>query len=149
MFGFGQKQIDIILEKLNFSRGETIRGRVVLNLKNSTRAKALKVGLIGEKTVRGERFVSGRKRTTRRKVTFFNFEMPLDGEKEYLQGEYTFEMKVPADAAQQSFPSGLAGNVLKTISILGGESSITWYVIAKLDIPMRFDVDTRVKINIG
>ena len=50
MFGFGKKQIEIVLEKLNFSHGDIIKGKVILDLKNPTHAKALKVGIVGERT---------------------------------------------------------------------------------------------------
>jgi hypothetical protein len=76
--------------------------------------------------------------------------MQLDGEKDYFQGEYIFELKVPGNITQPSTPQGVAGDVIKAIQILSArESDVRWYVTAKLDIPMRLDVDTRVKINIG
>ena len=150
MFGFGQKQIEIILEKLNYSHGEAIKGKVVLNLKNPTHAKALKVGIIGVKSITETRTLNGRPSTTRRDSTIFNFEMPLDVEKDYLQGEYIFEMKVPGEVSQPSTPQGVAGDVIKTIQILAArESDVRWYVTAKLDIPMRMDVENKVQINIG
>ena len=150
MFGFGQKQIEIVLEKLNYSHGENIKGKVVLNLKNPTHAKALKVGIIGMKSITETSAINGRSSTTRRGSTIFNFEMPLDAEKDYLQGEYNFEMKVPGEVSQPSTPQGVAGDVIKAIQILAArESDVKWYVIAKLDIPMRLDVDVKVQINIG
>jgi len=148
MFGFGQKQIDIALEKLNYSEGETIKGKVILNLKNPTHASALNVGIVGERLERETIAINGRLSTNRRIETVFSFNMPLDGEKDYSQGEYNFEMKVPAGIARHSMPEE---TVMKTLQILSGgrESDVRWYVTAKLDIHMRLDIKTRVQINIG
>jgi hypothetical protein len=150
MFGFGKKQIEIVLEKLNFSHGDIIKGKVILDLKNPTRAKALKVGIVGERTTTTTSTINGRPTTSTSNVKVFSFDMQLDGEKDYFQGEYIFELKVPGNITQPSTPQGVAGDVIKAIQILSArESDVRWYVTAKLDIPMRLDVDTRVKINIG
>lgn len=150
MFGFGQKQIEIVLDKLNFSQGDVIKGRVILKLKNPTSAKALKVGIFGERKTTTTTNVNGRMTTNTNFVKVFEFEMPLDGEKDYSQGEYNFEMKVPGNITQPSMPGGAAGDVIKTIQVLAGrESDVRWYVMAKLDIPMKFDVINKVQINIG
>ena len=151
MFGFGKKEIEILLQKYNFSLGENIVGKISLQLKKPTRAKALKVGLIGERNVtETRRNPDGRVTTNQKKEYVFNFEMPLDGEKEYSQGEYNFEIKVPTTLTQTSLPGGLAGDVLKTIQTLAGkQSNISWYVTAKLDIPMMFDISNKIQVNIG
>ncbi len=76
--------------------------------------------------------------------------MPLDGEREYSQGEYNFEIKIPTNLSQTSLPGSLAGDVIKTIQIFAGkETNISWYVIAKLDISMGFDISNKIQINIG
>jgi len=149
MFGFGKKQIEVIIEKYNFSPGESIKGIIKLALNKPTHAKALKVGLIGERLTNTTRVQSGTVRPEQRKEYVFNFEMPLDGEKEYSQGEYNFEIKIPTNISQ-NLPGGLAGDLLKTVQILAGnKSNIYWYVIAKLDIPMGIDVSNRIQINIA
>jgi hypothetical protein len=59
-------------------------------------------------------------------------------------------MKVPGSLSQPSMPQGVADDVLKSIQILAGrESTIRWYVVAKLDIPKGIDVSKKVQINIG
>jgi sporulation-control protein spo0M len=150
IFGFGKGKIDIVIERYNFSPGETIKGNIILKLKEPTHAKALKVGLLGEKSVTETRMINGRTTTNNRNVTVFNFEMPLDGEKDYTEGEYDFELKVPTNLAQPSLPQSAVGDVIKTIQILAGrESNVRWYVVAKLDIPMGIDVSKKIQINIG
>ncbi|MDI6826057.1 MAG: hypothetical protein QMD36_02580 [Candidatus Aenigmarchaeota archaeon] len=151
MFGFGKKEIEIFLEKYNYSPGETIRGRISLKLNKPIHARALKVGLVGEKFVTETvRDSGGSMRSRQKRKNVYSFEMPLDSEKEYLQGEYDFEIKIPTNLLQTSLPEGIISDVIKTYKILtGSESNVFWYVIAKLDVPMKFDVSERIQINIG
>ena len=151
VFGFGKGKIEVFLEKYNFSPGETIKGRISLKLKKPTKAKALKVGLIGEKATTKYGRTSGKgMSTSRSKTYFYNFEMPLDGEKEYLEGEYNFEIKIPANVLQTPSPGGAVGDIVKGIQLLSGKDvRVSWYIIAKLDIPSGFDVSKKVQVNIG
>jgi hypothetical protein len=150
MFGFGKGKIDLIIEKYNFSPGDTIKGKILLKLNKPIHAKAIKVELLGEKSTSKTVITTGSTTHSQSNEYVFNFEMPLDGEKDYLEGEYNFELKVPGSLSQPSMPQGVAGDVLKSIQILAGrESTIKWYVIAKLDIPKGLDVSKKIQINIG
>ncbi len=145
VFGFGKGKIEVSLEKYNFSPGEIIKGKISLKLKKPTRAKALKVGLVGEKKTTQYRTSS----SSQSKTHFFDFEMPLDGEKEYLEGDYNFEIKIPANVLQVQ-PGGAVGDIVKGIQLLSGKDvKISWHVIAKLDIPSGIDVSKKVQVNIG
>lgn len=147
VFGFGKGKIEIFLEKYQFSPGDTIKGRIALKLKEPIRAKALKVGLVGE---RGGTTVSvgpGRMGAKRSSMRVYNFEMPLDGEKEYFEGEYNFEIKIPVGALPAP-PGGVGGDILKSVQFLSGRV-MKWYVIGKLDIPSGIDVSKKVQVNIG
>jgi hypothetical protein len=150
MFGFEKKQIDIILEKFNFSPGETIRGKVCLSLNKPIHAKQLRVALIGEKIfTRIERRPDGRTYPKEEKLCIYNFQMPLDGEKEYLQGEYGFEIKIPTSIPQNVPVEGKIGTILRTIQALTEAGTrISWYVQANLDIRMGFDVSKKIQINV-
>ena len=151
VFGFGKGKIEVFLEKHNFSPGETIKGRISLKLKKPIKAKALKVGLVGERaTTQYGRTSGGGMSSSHRKTHFFDFEMPLDGKKEYLEGKYNFEIKIPANVLQTPSPGGAVGDIVKGIQLLSGKDiRISWYVIAKLDIPSGFDVSKKVQVNIG
>jgi hypothetical protein len=145
IFSFGRGKIEVFLEKYNFSPGENIKGRISLKLKKPIRAKALKVGLVGEKKTTQY----GASSTSQRKTHFYNFEMPLDGEREYLEGDYNFEIKIPANVLQAQ-PGGAVGDIVKGIQLLSGKDiKISWHVIAKLDIPSGLDVSKKVQVNIG
>jgi len=150
MFGFGKKLIDVILEKYNFSPGENVKGKISLTLDKIIHAKQLRVALIGERTSPVTKTQpDGKSYQTQEKTYVFNFQMPLDGEKDYQQGEYTFEIKIPLNVLQNVPLEGKIGGILKTIQVLSMASSrISWYVQANLDIPLGFDVSKRVQINI-
>jgi len=151
MFGFGKKLIDVILEKYNFSSGETIKGKISLTLDKTIHAKQLRVALIGERmSPVNERRPDGKVYSKQEKTYVFNFQMPLDGEKDYQQGEYTFEIKIPSNVLQNIPLEGQLGGILKTFQTLSMTGSrISWYVEANLDIPMKFDVSKKVQINIA
>ncbi len=148
MFGLGAGSIDIKLEKFNFAPGETIKGTVVLKLKKPTQSSGLKLVFAGEK-IRTYRDSEGRKREDKSFV--HNFELPLDGEKEYTGGEYPFEISIPGTVLQSgSEPEGNLGAAIKTIQFLSGDSTrIDWYLQSSLDISGGFDVKKRVQINVG
>ncbi|MDH7517418.1 MAG: hypothetical protein QHH19_03640 [Candidatus Thermoplasmatota archaeon] len=147
---FGPDKITLMLEKYSYKPGETIKGTVKLNLKKSTKARKLEVGLFGE---RKERTRSHDGKTHTRTVTVFNFKIPLGAEGEYLTGEYPFEIPIPnnilsIDTRQNMDPR--LGAVVDTISMLSGQRvyPVEWFVKSQLDVPMMFDVKKEQKIII-
>jgi hypothetical protein len=156
IFDFLRGKLEILLEKFNFSPGEIIKGKVFLELKKPILAKQLKIELAGLKiTTRQITSPKGTPTTQTTKEFIFHFEMPLDGEKEYLKGEYPFEIKIPENVLQapQKVPEGILATLLKTAeiasTIAGVSSRIEWYLEATLAIPKGFDMKKKVKINIG
>lgn len=89
-----------------------------------------------------------RSRSKHQSQIIYNFDMPLDGEKEYHTGEYPFEMKIPSDLLKNN-PNleGKLGGAVKAIQMIGGMSTrIEWYVKAQLDVPMKLDIKKSQKI---
>jgi hypothetical protein len=156
IFSFLKGKIDIVLEKFDFSPGETIKGKVLIDLKKSIKAKGLKIGFYGIKIIR-ERITTARGApTTRTRKEFIHkFEIPLDGEKEYLKGEYPFEIKIPENIpTQPKMPKeGILSVLIKGAKVLseamGINFRIQWYLEATLEIPMGFDMKKKIFINIG
>src|SRR3989344_5226021 len=157
LFNFGIGGIELKLEKYEFVPGEVIKGHVSLKLKKPIKARQLKIALFGTRETRqhskvvvfGVRMRSGAG-SSYSKDYVFNFEKPLDGEKEYLQGEYDFELKIPANVLEGPYGSGALATVAKTAQFLGGAlTNIKWFVEASLDIPMGLDVRKKIQINIG
>lgn len=149
---FGKGRIEIFLDKYNYLLGETISGRMTLKLKKPVRARGLKVALIGEqKTTQSSGFVgvaAGKGyRSSTESQRIYNFEIPLDGEKEYVGGDYTFQIKIPENLPQPMLPPGTVGTVLQMVT--GTSQRINWYVRAYLDIPMGLDVSGKAQVIIG
>ena len=152
-FEFLRGKIDIVLEKFSFSPGETIKGKVLIDLKKAIRAKQLKIGFYGLKIFTERVQTQKGAETKTRKEFIHKFEMPLDGEKEYQKGEYQFEIKIPEDIKVEKKPKeGILGTIFKAAEVLSQASGMTsrteWYLETVLEIPMAFDMKKRASINI-
>lgn len=169
VLGFLDKgKMELQLEKLSFSFGDTIKGKVKMQLKKPVKARGVNVSLYAiQRTTRGTgpgitfgsgmSFGSGsgfgNSRGSRtEELRIFDFKLPLDGEKEYgIQPyEYDFEIKIPLMNQAAVPPQGIIGDVAKVMSLLSSRASVvSWYIDASLDIPMGFDVSKKVQLNIG
>jgi len=159
IFGFGKGEINIALEKYNFSPGEIIKGKVSFELKKPTLAKKLKITLVGVRITNQQVQHPNRPPSMETRKDFIHhFEMLLNGEKEYLKGEYPFEIKIPDNVlGLSSLPKeateGILGVVLKAAETLskmsGATSRIEWYLEASMEIPSAFDVKKKVNITVG
>jgi hypothetical protein len=140
----GPDQMTLKLEKYDYKPGDTIKGVVGLILKKPTKARKLEVALLG-KVKTTHRDADGDTHTSDKIV--YDFTLPLDGEKEYQNREYPFEIKIPPDilsSPNQQLQQNLEGKLGSIGSILGqmvtGQRPIHWLVHAHLDIPMKLDV---------
>lgn len=153
---FGPEKIMLSLEKYDYKPGETIKGTVKLQLKKPLNARKLEVGFIGRKIeqqsgirvgISPGSHKTGYQKTTQYS-TVYDFQMPLSGEQEYLEGTYPFEIKIPENILQDNISSqgnvAAAVNMLKTLS--GVSSRVEWMVVARLDLPMKLDVSASQKI---
>ena len=154
VLGIGEGNIDIIVDRIAFQRGETITGKVVLKLSQPKKAKELRIALIGERETRKTKRVRAGTGYTQQSYNttevIFNQNIPLDGEKEYPAGEkaYDFEFKAP-DIGSKA-PEGVAGIALSiAASVLGGAGPIRWRLDASLNLPMAFDINKKLALNIA
>ena len=145
VFGIGEGKISVVMDKVNYSLGDTVRGTVKLELSSPKKAKALRLELWGEREG-GSRKVG--KTTTRQKETVHKFALNLDGEKEYKSQEYPFEIALPKTPEPQKL-EGAAATIIGVAQSLGLTSSpIRWYLKASLDIPMSIDISGTVQLNV-
>jgi hypothetical protein len=148
VFGLFEKgKISLVLDKVQFSHGETITGTATMTLNKPISARGVTATLFSEIT--STRMTpKGMQRSTMRG---FTFPVPLDGEKEYSTTPYTYPIKIlipEASATSQS--SGAMGAAVQAIGMLAtGAQNTKWFVEVKLDIPKGFDVSKKVQINIG
>jgi hypothetical protein len=152
---FGPEKILLHVEKFDYKPGEIIKGTVKLQLKKPLNARKLEVGLVGRKIEQqsGIRIgmSQGSPKTGYQKSTqystVYDFQIPLCGEQEYLEGVFPFEIKIPDGLLDNISSQGTvaaAVNVLKTLS--GVSSRVEWMVVARLDVPLKLDVSASQKI---
>ena len=148
MFGFGKGNIEIQLEKYNFSPGETINGNIFLKVKKQEKAKAVTIRLIGEQ--RTSKFSTTPNKISRARTQYiYDFKQPLDGEKEY-SGEYNYNFKIKIPQNILNSVNSTLGAIMGSMQILTGQSSqIKWYLVASLEIPWGIDISKKVQINIA
>jgi len=178
---FGPEKMILTLERGDYKPGDIIKGTITLKLKKPTMARKLEVAFIGEKLethshIDIDAHGSSHPRTTSEYVTLYDFKIQLGGEKEYLEGTYSFEIKIPEDLAKfmptptdpghdyKNYlenvginPDGKAGKALAFMKTHPNMSSLVktpkpplkWYVNAQLDIPLRLDVKDSQQIIIS
>ncbi len=146
MFGFGKGKIKIELEKFNYSPGETVKGKLILNLKKPIEARGLYVEFIGEQ--RTSQNIGVKRSSQTRRV--YDFKQTLDGEKEYPAGQelvYPFEIKIPENTKHElneKVEKALA--IAKTIGLMSNYTS--WFIIGKLDVPLSIDISKKIQITV-
>ena len=111
------------------------------------RARKLFVSLIG-KVRTTHRDSKGDMHTEN--VTIYDFNMPLDGENDYFNEFYPFEIKIQSDILKIYSSSDQINKMLQeklgTIGLIlgkiatGGQGPIKWMIKAQLDLPMKIDV---------
>lgn len=159
-------KVTVIPDKYNFTLGEKVTGKVFVELKKPITGSKLTVSLIAQRrsvrpNVSYNQMRSSDQRTQQVNQTVYSFEMPLDGEKEYSQGEYPFEINIPQSvpgmqSGVNGQPEGVAGQVIGAITQLnamtGGAmmgSRIDWNLHAQLYVPGKIDIRGKTQINVG
>jgi hypothetical protein len=138
---FGPPKITLTLEKFSFNPGEHAKGTVTINLKKPTYARKLQVSLIGTRKVRKGNSTSWQK--------VYDFDIPVSGEKDYMQETVNFELPIPPDilsakTQQQAMQNALedklggAGSFISAVTVGAGQTK--WKLRAQLDIPKSLDV---------
>ena len=145
--GFWKGKIDLKISKHNYSPGETIKGTLHLKLKKPTKARKVTIRLLGEeKVTRRRRDSQGRSRSSTRTYRICDVLIPLDGEREYSEDTFEFEVPIPKEVLQGR-PDGVAGDVIGALEFMGGtRRRIIWHLIGNLDIPMGFDLSKKQDI---
>ena len=123
--------IQILPEKYNYGSGEEIKGKVILNIKKPVSAEKLIIGLKCEKN---ETIYSMKdKKSHERTNVIFNFNQPLEGEKEYTSGEYSYDFSIKSPTNSSKEINGIAGNLIKSAQIVFGKNSFSrWYLYSEL-----------------
>lgn len=153
VLGFGEGSIDLMLNKTNFAFGETVEGKLNLKLKKEKQARQLRVRLQTEflRSSGGPALIqTGQPRQSEKQI-LYQTETVVDGEKLYAPpgGEYEFKIQVPQKSAMPPMPQGGLATAIGAMNMLGGvRTTITWRVIASLDIPGGRDVSKSINISV-
>ncbi|MDP2974543.1 MAG: hypothetical protein Q8N60_05825 [Candidatus Diapherotrites archaeon] len=151
VFGFGEGSVTLQLNKTNFAFGETIAGKLSLQLKKNKQARQLRVSIVAErKTTQYGRSGSGRSSGSGTTI-LFKTDVILDGERLYSPpgSDYDFKIQVPMQSAMPQEIQGTLGTALKAMQFLGGQmSQVKWFVEGVLDIPGGKDINKRIQISI-
>ena len=155
---FGKDKMSLFLDKYDYKPGEKIKGTIKLDLKKPIQARKLEVSFIGRRvdkqssaSIAGMASGSRGHQSRTSYTNIFEFSMPIDGEKDYKDQEYPFEIKIPDDILENN-PTieGKLGQASSALKMIAGVSSrIDWIVNVQLDIPKKFDVKQSQKIIIS
>ena len=142
VFGIGEVKIDIITDKMNYSMGDSIKGKVVLQLNVPKKAKELRLRLWGERTHYSNK-------GAQRKEYVYDYTLTFDREKEYTNSEYPFEIALPKMPLGQQ-PTGLLGEIIGAAQAMGAApTQVKWYLEASLNMPMSLDITKKIQLNIA
>lgn len=144
ILGIGAGDIDLFLNRTVLKEGDSFDGRVSLKMKESIKARGVIVEFWAERTERrGKSSVA---------VDIFRQSIKLDTEREYGLSEsrnYTFNFIVPQNILKK--PKTEPGLINGIFNFVDGNynSGIRWFVSAKLDIQMAFDISKKVKLTVS
>ncbi len=143
ILGIGAGKIELRLNRTDLHPGEVIEGSASLSLNEPIKARGVMVEFWAQKRER-----RGKSSYTR---ILYKKEERLDSEKEYRAGmpmQYQFKFTVPDGILNTTqYDSGLIGGVMGFLRDMGN-NGIQWFVAAKLDVPMAFDVSARQQLRV-
>ncbi len=141
-------KMEIQIEKFNYAPGDTVKGVASLTTKKPIHAKGVFVKLFAIEKVS----TMGSKSSNQVKKVF-EFQQPLDNEKDYNGGVYNFEIKIPAESQQGNQQivqaAQTAAAALNALSGKFQSRNVQWFVEAKLDIQGGRDISKKVQINVA
>jgi len=170
-YGSSNNIFEIALDKSDFSPGDTIEGKILVELERPVKAKSLKVALVGNRIIKQ---YSG-SNSFAQIYTFHKSEVFLGGESEYSKNTYSFDIQIPSDIlikAENWKENGLvivgdkqvqmgektialqkkAKKIVEweeSMGLVRTEEKDEWNVEAILEIPRGIDIRNKVKINIS
>ena len=136
VLGIGEGTIEIKTEKQSYMRGEMLRGTVTLLLKESKRARGVRIKLYAE-------YQSGKHRRTA-----YVQEKWLDSEKNYTARriDYPFEFQTEPAHPKPMQGDGIVDGVVN--ALFDTDARLSWYLNASLDIPNSLDVNKVIRVEI-
>ena len=144
VMGIGEGKIDLVLDSASVQSGGKITGKLKLELNSPTKARELRVELLGKQWQSHSHYSGGRHHSTRSQVIVFSSKKVLGGAETFSTKEYPFELDAPVVQAPQS-----GGGILGMIGGFFAPAPIEYYVKGTLDLEISFDINKEVRINIS
>ena len=141
MFGIGDGSLKVELVSIEFRPGQSITGKIHLDLPKSLKGRGLQISFYGELVAQTDRHSKTIKR-------IHEVVQNLAGEKTYNNGEeYQFSLSVPSSLslAPDNMPDNPLANFLK--SQIRSPTTIPWVVHAQLDIPLGLPISAKVQLK--
>ncbi|MFH1448661.1 MAG: hypothetical protein ABIG39_07400 [Candidatus Micrarchaeota archaeon] len=153
MFGLFKPagKIEIQTDKMSYSFGEGVKGKITLGVDGTKNAKAVRLSLYAKREVP---YTDSKGRRSKKTQIVHSFNTDLDGEHEYSgTKEYEFELKIPMQN-EIKLPEGalgqIAGAAVAVAQMTGMvPSQVRWYVKATLDVPGGRDASKEIQVNVG
>ncbi len=143
ILGIGAGSMELTINRIEYTEGETITGRASLQLKENVKARGLFIEFWAEKK---ETDSDGEGTHT---IVLHKQSLKLDDEKEYKIGEnkfYEFNFQIPTTILQKPSKEGGLLNGAMNFFKNSSNKNISWFVEAKLDQKMAFDIRKKMKI---
>jgi hypothetical protein len=143
VLGLFEGKVDLTTDKKTYLPGETIKGQVTLTLNKPKKATELRVMFFGEYTQQ-----IGRNTITRR---IYEVKLNLDSDREYPSGSkiYDFQIQIPQIKRAVTTGEGILGGIQTVVTnFTDPVLSCAWYVEASLNLPLEFDINKSVRINL-
>lgn len=154
--GVGVGTIAIDVQQIDYQPGDKVSGKVILTLEEATAADKLVVRLsaTGTRTRYQRESGSTSKTLVHEKETLYSFDLEVDGDKTYEEGEhiYEFSVRIPVDAENDvsSPDAGLLSEVVKVASLFtrGAKHPTTWTLRAFLNIPWKRNIKKELGLQV-
>jgi hypothetical protein len=151
--GIGRGSVKLELDRTKLAPGDTLRGRVVLELPDPVDAKRLIVSLFAHQRTISFEHKNGSRTPVSSRSEVFRFDHELSGTKSFTTVTSAFELVVPPDALDKHAAAGshpVADAVRSIASALSPSAGpVEWSVTARLEIPWGRDLTATVDIAIA
>lgn len=146
VLGLFEGKIDIQLDKSRFTLGDTVKGKLTLDLKKDLETRGLKVKLEVVKITKSRGYDEYQTQTETT-MTLKKIEKKVTDKTSFSKGResFEFELKVPEDVKLPKKRSGLLGAVVNAFTNSG---KIEWRLTAYLDMPNAVDIKQTKKLKV-
>jgi len=144
VLGIGDGEIEIVLDKKEYSPGDAIGGKLLFRLESPVRARGVKLELYGERKEMHKHYTGKYASSHPVFVRVFHEKRALTSKKSFKdRDELPFSFKLPGGALFDVKKRGVLADIFASL-----EPKTEWYIMATLDIPLAFDISSKARVNV-